>query len=95
MAPGKSQLLPTSDSDPAHTTKDLIRGQPSFQKKAQLLLKNNYVVVHARKRHPPDKHRSKRKGTRDPHEELQIMTRDMELNLEDKADLKRTGLLGP
>ncbi|RWW69617.1 hypothetical protein BHE74_00022776 [Ensete ventricosum] len=31
--------------------------------------------------------------TRKPHEELQIRTRS--LSLEDKADLKRTGLLGP
>ncbi|RRT85858.1 hypothetical protein B296_00007580 [Ensete ventricosum] len=33
MGPGKSQFLPTSDSEQAHTTGDLIRGQPSFQKK--------------------------------------------------------------
>ncbi|RZS21282.1 hypothetical protein BHM03_00053921, partial [Ensete ventricosum] len=63
MGLGKSQLLPTSDSDRAHTTGDLIIGQPSFQKKARLLLKNNHVAAHARKKHPPDKCRSKRKFT--------------------------------
>ncbi|RRT79518.1 hypothetical protein B296_00000826 [Ensete ventricosum] len=31
--PEKSSLLPTSDSDRAHTTRDFIRGQPSLQKK--------------------------------------------------------------
>ncbi|RWW58183.1 hypothetical protein BHE74_00034984 [Ensete ventricosum] len=33
MGLGTSQLLPTSDSDRAHTTGDLIIGQLSFQKK--------------------------------------------------------------
>ncbi|RRT69341.1 hypothetical protein B296_00037515 [Ensete ventricosum] len=29
------------------------------------------------------------RATKEPHEELQIKTQDMELSLEDKADLKR------
>ncbi|RWV86231.1 hypothetical protein BHE74_00037994 [Ensete ventricosum] len=61
MGPRKSWLLPTSDSNRAHTTRDLIRGQPSFQKKARLLLKNDHVETRARKKHPPDKRQSKRK----------------------------------
>ncbi|RZS12286.1 hypothetical protein BHM03_00043709 [Ensete ventricosum] len=144
------QFLLTQDSDRAHITMDLIRGQPPFQKKARLLLKNNDVAAHARRKQPPDKHRSGRKfvvedqillhlqpyqlkiawdrritthhrpdttttdkeiqdnarpqdhdtpttdATRKPHEKLSTRTRNSwSLSLEDKADLKRAGLIGP
>ncbi|RWV93220.1 hypothetical protein GW17_00044341 [Ensete ventricosum] len=61
MGHEKSPLLPTSDSDLAQTTRDFIRGQPSLEKKARLLLQSNHVVAHARKKLPPDKLWSRRK----------------------------------
>ncbi|RWV91857.1 hypothetical protein GW17_00045817 [Ensete ventricosum] len=61
MGPEKTPLLPTSDSDQAHTTRDFIKGQPSLQKKARLLLQSNQVAAHARKKLSPDKCRSRRK----------------------------------